>query len=692
MQLPNINIAALLRCKRVWLFIALISSVLLTINNDRFKAFIDVLTPPELSPVDYDNQQVHLKQNWSKSDINRFSHISQGTSTLPIPLEWFMALEAPNNSPLGSVFFENPLFTADDYLLRHGFIKASQSPANPYGLPVGLAITEYQHLQGLEHSVTSVGFTCAGCHTARITHNDTDYIIEGGPASFDLPLLTKTLGSALAQTVFSSKLPVFDGRFDRFAKRVLKHNYSPATKIELATQLENVAKAQAAQPGDIAVQEGFARLDALNRIGNQVFAFGPKRYENYVAINAPVAYPHLWTVSWFDWVQYDGSIMQPLIRNSGEALGVQAAVNYDAPAGQQRYSSSVPVNNLNWIETALGGEKNPLTAKKFGGLQAPAWPFGLSSAEDQLQHEGKKLYAAHCQKCHLPPLDSEQIWNNFKPIEYYTADGTRQFTAESYLKLNIIPLDEIGTDPAQARVLAERTVSTSGRVNNQTSQTVSEKQALGLDTEVCLAVEVPDPNYPESGEYKYKNKDTLMPVRVTDGPQLNFALALGATVQQVNDQWFAANAVTDKEQQEKLEGNRPNCLQAGAGYKARPLNGIWATAPYLHNGSVASIEDLLMPAEQRPRFVQLGSTEIDIESIGIKQDPALNDALEKNGPEHSFYRQGRFIVDTRLPGNSNRGHEFSADYQSEGKSQTGIIGPALNKQQRTALLAYIKTL
>ena len=36
--------------------------------------------------------------------------------------------------------------------------------------------------------------------------------------------------------------------------------------------------------------------------------------------------------------------------------------------------------------------------------------------------------------------------------------------------------------------------------------------------------------------------------------------------------------------------------------------------------------------------------------------------------------------------------EFSADYQSEGKSQTGIIGPALNKQQRTALLAYIKTL
>jgi RoxA-like, cytochrome c-like len=38
-------------------------------------------------------------------------------------------------------------------------------------------------------------------------------------------------------------------------------------------------------------------------------------------------------------------------------------------------------------------------------------------------------------------------------------------------------------------------------------------------------------------------------------------------------------------------------LQAGRGYKARPLNGIWATAPYLHNGSVPTLYDLLLPAD-----------------------------------------------------------------------------------------------
>ncbi len=87
----------------------------------------------------------------------------------------------------------------------------------------------------------------------------------------------------------------------------------------------------AAQPTGVDVTEGFSRLDALNRIGNQVFALDPHRYDNYVNLNAPVKYPHIWTSSWFDWVQYDGSIMEPLVRNAGEAMGVTAEVDFHAP-------------------------------------------------------------------------------------------------------------------------------------------------------------------------------------------------------------------------------------------------------------------------------------------------------------------------------------------------------------------------
>ncbi|MEJ6706010.1 MAG: hypothetical protein QNL15_17650, partial [Pseudomonadales bacterium] len=75
----------------------------------------------------------------------------------------------------------------------------------------------------------------------------------------------------------------------------------------------------------------------------------------------------------------------------------------------------------------------------------------------------------------------------------------------------------------------------------------------------------------------------MVTTTVTDNPLLAYPLALGALVQLGIDQWFISDRTPE---QEKLliEGKRPNCLQAGLGYKARPLNGIWATAPFLHNG------------------------------------------------------------------------------------------------------------
>ena len=69
------------------------------------------------------------------------------------------------------------------------------------------------------------------------------------------------------------------------------------------------------------VKEGFTRLDALNRIGNQVFAISAKRPANYHATDAPVNYPQFWGTSWFDWMQYNGSTMQPMVRNAGERWG-----------------------------------------------------------------------------------------------------------------------------------------------------------------------------------------------------------------------------------------------------------------------------------------------------------------------------------------------------------------------------------
>src|SRR5262245_7018854 len=88
------------------------------------------------------------------------------------------------------------------------------------------------------------------------------------------------------------------------------------------------------------------------------------------------------------------------------------------------------------------------------------------------------------------------------------------------------------------------------------------------------------------------------------------------------------------------------------GYIARPLAGAWATAPFLHNGSVPSLADLLKPATDRPKKFWVGSREYDPVKVGYVSDKDLIPA-----DEQARVRE----LDTTRPGNANGGHEFGTD-------------------------------
>ena len=79
-------------------------------------------------------------------------------------------------------------------------------------------------------------------------------------------------------------------------------------------------------------------------------------------------------------------------------------------------------------------------------------------------------------------------------------------------------------------------------------------------------------------------------------------------------------------------------LQAPCGYKARPLIGVWATAPFLHNGSVRTVHDLL--SETRPDKFTYGTRNYDPVNLGYTEDAGLND----------------YVLDTTISGNRNAGH------------------------------------
>ena len=121
------------------------------------------------------------------------------------------------------------------------------------------------------------------------------------------------------------------------------------------------------------------------------------RDDNVRALTAPVAFPHIWDTSWFDWVQYNSSIEQPMIRNAGEAMGVGAKVNWN-PSKGPLFTSTIPPDRLYAIESRLAGPKQPRTAQFTGWVAR--WPDGYSRIDGSLAPRAPPLQG-QCQGCHL---------------------------------------------------------------------------------------------------------------------------------------------------------------------------------------------------------------------------------------------------------------------------------------------------
>ncbi|ABA58269.1 conserved hypothetical protein [Nitrosococcus oceani ATCC 19707] len=103
------------------------------------------------------------------------------------------------------------------------------------------------------------------------------------------------------------------------------------------------------------------------------------------------------------------------------------------------------------------------------------------------------------------------------------------------------------------------------------------------------------------------------------------------------------------------------------GYANMPLDGLWLRAPYLHNGSVPTLRDLLEPVENRPKVFYRGYNVYDWKKVGFISDIAKEDG-------HEFFK---FV--TQVEGNSNAGHEGEA------------YGTFLSGMQKEAIVEYMKT-
>jgi hypothetical protein len=171
---------------------------------------------------------------------------------------------------------------------------------------------------------------------------------------------------------------------------------------------------------------------------------------------------------------------------------------------------------------------------------------------------------------------------------------------------------------------------------------------------------------------------------IVDGKSVRFAAAAFSVLENLKKRYYTANQISEQTQAE-WEGRtrRPppewkpamRSTLADAGKypdtrggrvsPAKPLAGIWATAPYLNNGSVASIWDLLTPPNARPKTFTLGSREYDVKALGYRSTPDP----KAPAPPWEF--------DTSQTGNSNAGH---------------VYGTTLSDDDKWALIEFLKKL
>lgn len=616
---------------------------------------------------------VYPDQGWGSSltsDARQtYYYTAQGAGVKDMRYSWFVNLEMP----WGRDRFANPAV-----LRRYGFLVDEPTPKNPDGLPVGFT----RHFdRTLNEEMLDI--TCSACHTGQINVTRSGRTlalrVDGGSGlhAFTDSNVGHFVPTMMASMVSTAVNPL---KFNRFARRVLGDGY-PEGRWALHAQMRDVIMKLGAlgwhewRYGLTPTEEGYGRTDALARIANTVFGDNLDA-KNYKVGNAPVNYPPVWNIWKFDWVQYNASVSQPMARNIGEAMGTGAKYALVDRYGRalppgERFRSTAIIENLHTIE---------LTLRK---LQPPAWNETVLGQIDTAKAErGKALFDEHCVSCHGPHIAAPEMKQRNAPLK---TDADPEWI------MRTLCVDDIGTDPNTAMNFFKATVDITRTglaapdlqaVARRNLDIWNKRQAVYLNAEIAqlrarpqnadVAKAIADRENKLKGlsGYEYGDLSQIRPEALPVGSALSY---LGTMIR---DQAYADARYTQAERAERDGFGALDLPQVIPGYKPRPLAGIWATPPYLHNGSVPTIYHLLSPFDERPKTFRVGSREFDPVHLGL-----------------SVAGDDYWLFDTSKDGNHNTGHEFSRNFD-ESKigepSQKGLIGPYLSPEDRLAIIEHLK--
>ncbi|MDR3374665.1 MAG: di-heme-cytochrome C peroxidase [Ancalomicrobiaceae bacterium] len=577
-----------------------------------------------------------LDQNWTRQQRLNWYELSQGSRLMP--LSWLQALEQA----------DGPTPILDDaFVSRFGYLPHDTSTG--LHLPLGFAVdtaddtafvaTKLRWRDGQGSREPWVGMNCAACHSNEIRYQGQTLRIEGGPTMADFQGFMDAVDEALVAT---RKDPV---KWRRFAARVLGSDAEPAAVDRLGAAFDKLTATQLdlAKMSTTATAYGPGRLDAFGHIFNKLI-YVSRTQAPPVPADAPVSYPQLWNVPQQDWVQWDGvaeNVKLPISgfdvgalgRNAGEVIGVFGELVLQKRAGLSLldgFVSSLDIANLAVFE------------RQLQLLKPPAWPAAFPPIDPVKRDRGAELYDRHCKTCHQLLASRDDL-------------KTRIPRWTGLLKGR----NGVGTDPWMAC--------------NAYTDTAPSGPLEGLPV-----------GYAQVQLRRLEAVDSLAPMLATavGGALLakrhEVYSAMGTALfraEQVPSFELKALELPDPhitspivDRAERLK----RCLSDTVGilgYRARPLNGIWATAPYLHDGSVPTLYDLLLPEAQRPKSFYVGSREFDPVKVGY---------ITAATAENRFLFEAADAAGKPIDGNANTGHDYGFGKFSE--------------DDRWAIIEYLKSL
>jgi len=288
----------------------------------------------------------------------------------------------------------------------------------------------------------------------------------------------------------------------------------------------------------------------------------------------------------------------------------------------------------------------------------PKWPDWGRGRDDAMNLTKYFLTTSPLDET-LGPTDMPSIWNLKK---YQTRQGTRlNFAGDSWDANSVIidsALGLLGAAPASNQVFLDEV----RWLNKYLDEYQAPKFPFPIDQAKAAAGKaVFDANCARC--HWSERTGTVVPVE-----------EVGTDVERIKS-WNKDAAIRSNETVKAFGIERRGLVAANpTGYIAAFLDGIWLRAPYLHNGSVPTLRDLLNPVAQRPPIFYRGYDVYDPLDVGFI---SLEKQAERLGASWDTVRHVGTPYDVRWRSNGNMGHEYGVD---------------LAPRDKDALLEYLKTL